>query len=276
MDPRENSGCLRVGLIGLGSIGSYIARSIMNGEAPGTTLIAAADPISPSQDLIQELQDHSVTIVDSFSSLLNLPLKVVLECANQKVVQMCAASFLSKGISLIIMSIGALIQDSFYSDLVTKANENGCRIYIPSGAVGGIDALKAARLSGLEEVTLTTRKPPRSLGKIEGIDLDHLIEPLVIYEGKAIEAVVRFPQNVNVAATVSLAGVGPDRTSVRVIADPTIDKNIHEIQARGAFGSFSIRLTNNPSPQNPKTSLLACSSVLSLLKTIQETVQIGT
>lgn len=140
----------------------------------------------------------------------------------------------------------------------------------------GIDALKAARLHGLEKVILTTRKPPGSLGRIEGIDLDHLTEPRVVYEGKATEAVVKFPQNVNVAATISLAGVGPEKTQVRVVADPTINQNIHEIQVHGAFGSFEIRLANNPSPENPKTSFLACLSVLCLLKRIQEGVQIGT
>ena len=174
------------------------------------------------------------------------------------------------------MSVGALVHGSFFSDLAAKAKKNGCQIYIPSGAIGGIDALKAANLYGLEEVTLTTRKPPRSLGKIEGVDLDHLIKPQVIYEGRATEAVVKFPQNVNVAATISLAGVGPDKTRVRVVVDPTVDQNIHEIQARGAFGSFEIRLANNPSPQNPKTSFLACLSLLSLLKKIQAEVQIGT
>jgi aspartate dehydrogenase len=97
----------------------------------------------------------------------------------------------------------------------------------------------------------------------------------VIFEGPATEAVVKFPQNVNVAATISLAGLGPDKTLVRVVADPSIHQNIHEICAKGAFGSFEIRLVNLPNPENPKTSLLACLSVVSLLKKIQGTVQIG-
>jgi predicted dinucleotide-utilizing enzyme len=104
------------------------------------------------------------------------------------------------------------------------------------------------------------------LERIERVNLDHLIEPLLVYEGKATETVTKFPQNVNVAATASLAGVGSEKTRVQVIADPTIDRNIHKIQARGTFGSLSIRLSNNPTPKNPKTSLLACLSVPSLLK----------
>jgi aspartate dehydrogenase len=113
------------------------------------------------------------------------------------------------------------------------------------------------------------------LGEIDGINLETLTEPRVVYEGRAKEAVLKFPQNVNVAATLSLAGLGPERTRVRIVADPTVDRNIHEIHAEGAFGSFEIRLANSPSPQNPKTSFLACLSLVSLLKRIQETAQIG-
>jgi len=176
---------------------------------------------------------------------------------------------------LLIMSVGALVQGSFFAELAAKAEEKGCRIYLPSGAIGAMDALQAAKLQGLEEVSLTTRKPPRALGKIPGVDLEGLREPRVLYEGPAAEAVVKFPQNVNVAATISLAGVGPEKTVVRMIADPGIDQNIHEIRARGAFGSFEIRLANWPNPDNPKTSLLSCLSVVSLLRRIRGTVQIG-
>jgi aspartate dehydrogenase len=173
------------------------------------------------------------------------------------------------------MSVGALIQDSLFSRLTARAEEKGCRIYLPSGAIGAIDALQAARLRGLEEVTLTTRKPPRSLGKVEGVNLEELREPRVLYEGPASEAVIKFPQNVNVAATLSLAGLGPEKTRVRVVADPGVNQNIHEIRARGEFGSLEIRLANWPNPDNPKTSLLSCLSVVSLLKRIRGTVQIG-
>jgi aspartate dehydrogenase len=267
---------LPIGIIGAGSIGSYVARAILRGEVEGAHLLAIADIIPPPEDLTKELQSHGVSVVNSFPSLLEFPLKLVVECANQEVVRQCADLFLSRGIDLLIMSVGALAQESFLANIARIAEKNRCRVHIPSGAVGAIDALKAAKLHGLEEVTLTTRKPPRSLGKIEGIDLEHLTEPLILYEGKATEAVVKFPQNVNVAATVSLAGIGPEKTKVRVVADPTIDQNVHEIQARGAFGSLEIRLANNPSPQNPKTSFLACLSVVALLKRIQETVQVGT
>jgi aspartate dehydrogenase len=266
---------LPVGLIGLGSMGSFVAREIMRGEIPGIRLLAAADIRPPSPDLRQELREHSVSLVQSFESLGTFPIRLVIECANQKVVTECADFFLAKGVDLLLMSVGALVQGSLFSRLTARAEEKGCRIYLPSGAIGAIDALQAARLRGLDEVTLTTRKPPLSLGQVEGVNLEDLKEPRILYEGPAAEAVVKFPQNVNVAATLSLAGLGPEKTRVRVVADPGVRQNIHEIHARGAFGSFEIRLANWPNPDNPKTSLLSCLSVVSLLKRVRGTVQMG-
>jgi len=266
---------LPVGLIGLGSMGSFVAREIMKGEIPGIRLLAAADIRPPSPGLLQELRQHSVSFVQSFEGLGDFPIRLVIECANQKVVAESADFFLAKGMDLLLMSVGALVQGSLFSRLTSRAQEKGCRIYLPSGAIGAIDALQAAKLRGLDEVTLTTRKPPQSLSQVEGVDLENLKEPRVLYEGPASEAVVKFPQNVNVAATLSLAGLGPEKTRVRVVADPGVHRNIHEIHARGTFGSFEIRLANWPNPDNPKTSLLSCLSVVSLLKRIRKTVQMG-
>lgn len=266
---------LSIGIIGMGSMGSFVARAILSGKVPGVKLLAVAEVRPLPEDLARELEAHSVSVVDSFEALLKFPIGLAVECANQKVARECAPLFVARGIDLLIMSVGALVQGDFFNRLARDAEEKGVRIYLPSGAVGAIDALQAAKLQGLEEVTLTTRKPPHSLGKIEGIDLEGLKDPRVIFEGPAAEAVVKFPQNVNVAATISLAGIGPDRTRVRVVADPTISQNIHEIHAQGSFGSFEIRLANLPNPDNPKTSLLACLSVVSLLKKIRATVQIG-
>jgi aspartate dehydrogenase len=273
--PQNTHSFLRVGLIGLGSMGGFVAREILGGRVTGVQLCAAADVKTPSPEILQELTRHSVPWVKSFEELAPYPLELVMECANQKVVKECAGFFLSRGVDLLIMSVGALVQGSFFAEVAAKAEEKGCRIYLPSGAIGAMDALQAAKLRGLEEVSLTTRKPPQALGNIPGVDLKGLREPRVLYEGTAAEAVVKFPQNVNVAATISLAGVGPEKTVVRVIADPGIDQNIHEIRARGAFGSFEIRLANWPNPDNPKTSLLSCLSVVSLLGRIRGTVQIG-
>lgn len=266
---------LSIGIIGAGTIGGYLARAILRGEVKRARLAAVADIVPPCGALGEELRDHHVPVVSSFTDLLDYPVRLVIECANQEVLGQCARLFVSRGIDLMVMSVGALVHGTFLQDLAQEAERKGCRIYIPSGAIGGIDALRAAKSQGLEEVILTTRKPPASLGKVRGLDLEGLREPMVVYEGRAEEAVIRFPLNVNVAATLSLAGIGPEKTKVCVIADPAVNQNIHEIRAKGGFGSFEIRLSNRPSAENPKTSLLACLSALALLKGIREPVQIG-
>ena len=266
---------LAVGIIGLGSMGCFVARQILQGKIPGLRLWAAADIRRPPDDLLQDFRRSSVSWVPSFQDLGAYPLRLAIECANQQVAWECANFFLSRGVDLLIMSVGALLEGTRLTDLSHIAKSHGCQIYVPSGAVGAMDALQAARWQGLEEVTLTTRKPPGSFGRVEGIDLEGLRESRVIFEGPAREAVVRFPQNVNVAATISLAGLGPEKTRVRIIADPNVDRNVHEIFARGVFGTMEIRLSNLPHPENPKTSMLACLSVVSLLKKMQATLKVG-
>jgi aspartate dehydrogenase len=152
---------------------------------------------------------------------------------------------------------------------------------VPSGAIGGLDILKGARIGGLEECRLTTTKPPRALkgapGIMElGIDLDAIDSPTVVFEGPANQAVRLFPKNVNVAAAVSLAGIGSERTTIRVVADPAAERNAHEFVARGAFGEASVRLVNLPSPANPKTSYLVILSLIAALRSLGETLQLGT
>jgi aspartate dehydrogenase len=271
----NTNGALPIGIIGAGSIGRYVADAILQGDVKGAVLTAVSDICPPPDDFLARLKSRSVAFVDRFEQLTRFPVKLVVECANQEAARQCSDYFISRGIDLVIMSVGALVDGNFLSQLSSTAGEKGCRIYVPSGAIGAIDAIRAANVHGLEAVVLTTRKPPGSLGPVDGVDLENLTEPTVIYRGSATEAVKKFPKNVNVAAALSLAGLGPERTTVCVVADPGIDRNIHEIKVKGAFGSFKIRLSNNPSPKNPKTSYLACMSVVSLLKKILSPIQIG-
>ncbi len=266
---------IKIGLLGVGSIGGYVARTLMKGDVPGARLVAVADPQIPPEPLFSQIREAGVALVDSFENLANYDPALVVECANQKLVRQSAAFFLRQGVDLVIMSIGALVDGDFLAQLDELARVNHARIYLPSGAVGALDALRAARVEGLEEVTLTTSKPPKGLAGVTGLDLSDLEGPKVVYEGWATEAVSKFPKNVNVAAAISLAGLGPHRTRVRVVADPELDSNVHEISAKGAFGAFQIKFINRPSPENPRTSYLACLSVVALLQRITSSVQVG-
>ena len=141
----HNFQSLPVGLIGLGSIGSYVAREIMKGKVPGIKLVAAADIKTPSSDLLQELQNHSVAVVQSFEALAKFPIQLVVECANQKVVKECADFFVSKEIDLVIMSMGALVQGSFFADLAAKAEERRMSHLYPFGRSGGHRCFKGCQ-----------------------------------------------------------------------------------------------------------------------------------
>jgi len=158
---------------------------------------------------------------------------------------------------------------------------NKCRIYVPSGAISGLDAVKGAMVGTISNATLTTRKSPKQL---EGapyvvknkIDLKSLDEPSLIFSGSAKEAVSAFPANINVAAALSLAGIGADKTLVQIIADPACKKNIHEIELEGDFGKLIAKTENVPSPRNPKTSYLAALSGVALLQRITSSLVVGT
>jgi len=180
-----------------------------------------------------------------------------------------------------VLSVGALADEELRTALFGLAKQHNCKLYFPSGAVVGIDGLNSASAAGISSVTLTTRKPPSGLMGApyvveHGIELDKLVKETVLFEGTASEAVKAFPANVNVAATISLAGIGFEQTRVRVIADPSLSRNVHEITVEGEFGKFSTRVENLPSPENPKTSYLAALSAVSTLKKIMNPVQVGT
>jgi aspartate dehydrogenase len=159
--------------------------------------------------------------------------------------------------------------------LMEEARSRGCQIHIPSGAICGLDGIRSAMEAGLHQVTITTRKPPKGLEGApylvqNNIDISNLREPKVVFEGTAMDAVKYFPQNVNVAAALSLAGIGAVETRVRVIADPTTTVNSHEIVAEGAFGRLKTVTENLPSPRNPKSSYLASLSAVAELRNAAE------
>ena len=158
---------------------------------------------------------------------------------------------------------------------------SGALFYVPSGGIGGLDALKTACLGGVDEASIQVAKPPaawKGIAYVEslGIALDGLAGPETLFEGPAREGVPHFPQNVNIAAVLSLAGIGMDRTRLKVVADPTLTLNTHTIRVSGRSGRFTVVLENVPSPDNPKTSWLACYSALAALRSLGSAVRYGT
>ncbi len=269
---------MKVALIGCGTIGIEIARAIDSKEINGD-LIVIFDSIKESANKLARILDNKPKITESFDELLDYNIDIVVEAASQEALRSYARKILIK-YDLMAMSIGALLDEQLFNDLYTISLRYNTRLYLPTGAIAGIDAIKSVK-NLIEYIEIITTKSPKSLNdapyiRAEGIDLTNLDKPKVIYEGYAREAVKYFPANVNVSATLSLAGIGPDKTKVKIIADPNIDTNRHEIKAKGSFGEFIIRVDNIPSPNNPKTSYLAVLSAIECLKGISSNIKIGT
>ncbi|MGC9514745.1 aspartate dehydrogenase [Methanocrinis sp.] len=268
---------LKIGLVGCGAIGTEIAKAIDRGDI-AAELVAVFDRNEErARELVRRLEIRPE--ISGLEGLVELS-EVVVEAASQRSVPEVARAALERGRDLMIMSVGALLDGDLYRMVADLAKENGCKVYLPSGAISGLDGLKSASAGKIELVTLTTTKNPKGFSGapyIEDmqIDLAAITEPAVIFEGPAEEAVSAFPANVNVAATLSLAARGA-RVMVRIVADPEIDVNVHQISAEGDFGRITTKVENLPSPQNPKTSYLAALSAIATLRSIAEPIKIGT
>ncbi len=254
---------MNLGIIGCGAIGSDVARYA--GEMLEIEKIYLHDIIAErAERLAKELKKAEMGKVEEFLERVD----VVFEAASQKAVEEYGEMVLEAGKDLVIMTIGSLFDDDLRHRLVDIARKKKCKIYLPSGAVCGIDGIKAAMIGGLDEVTLVTTKPPSSLGK----DMD---KRTIIFDGSAREAVKKFPRNINVAACLSIAGKGFDDTTVKIVADPVVARNSHKILAHGKFGRLRAEVENLPNPHNPKSSYLASLSAIATLRRIVEPIQIG-
>jgi aspartate dehydrogenase len=266
----------RVGIIGCGNIGSELAYALDAQQVKNATLIAVFDIASGRAQSLSAKLHGAPRACSNFEEFISQKYDIVVEAASQEAARKFAKSVLDAGCKLVIMSAGALADKGLLASLQTS----GGKIYVPTGAIAGIDAIRSVKHL-LDSVTLTTTKSPTALAgapffESSNILLKEVKEKTMIYEGPAAEAVKYFPANVNVAAVLSLAGIGFDKTTVRIIADPESDKNQHEITATGSFGKFHFVVSNVPSPGNPKTSYLAVLSAIECLRSLcGEDMKIG-
>jgi aspartate dehydrogenase len=250
-------------------MGAELANAIARGDAGKASLVALFDTDASAASALAESLPVRVPFYTDLDAFLATPgLDLVTECAAPAAVRACARQVLLAGKDLLIMSSGALTDSALCEELYDLSTESNLRLMVPSGALGGIDAIRAVR-GHLDEVVLTTTKPPEGLRGAPGFKdwEDHTFDGAqVIYEGPALEAVGLFPANVNVAATLSLVGLGAVKTKVTVVADPASPGNVHEITAKGDFGLMRFRLENVPHSRNPRTSYLAVLSALETLR----------
>lgn len=257
---------LRFALIGCGAIGTALLELVK--DDAGLTAAAIVVPAGSEADA------HTVAarVAHGAQVLSAVPadgIDLVVEAAGHAAIEQHVLPALQRGVPAIVASVGALSAPGLPEQLEAAAREGGTQVQLIAGAIGAIDALAAARIGGLETVRYTGRKPPRAWKGTpaeEGRDLDALGAETVIFEGTARDAARLFPKNANVAATVSLAGLGLDRTTVRLIADPAVTENVHQVEAAGAFGRFELTMRNQPLAANPKTSALTVYSAVRALR----------
>lgn len=271
---------MKLALLGGGTIARLVLSHLRSGSLPGVEVIAICgrSPTSPAAAFAKEC---AIPYVLGTEALVRTAPEVVLEAASHEAVREHLVSLLEAGMSVIVLSAGALADDKLRADAARAAAKSGATLYVPSGGIGGLDALKTACIAGVDEVTIQIAKPPAAWKGIPfvdalGVDLGSLSTAVTLFEGPAREGVPHFPQNVNIAAVLSLAGIGFDRTRMRVVADPALRLNTHTIQVSGKSGRFSVVLENVPAPANPKTSWLACYSALAALRELGAAVRYGT
>jgi aspartate dehydrogenase len=251
-----------VTLIGYGAIGRSVVQRMQG--FPGvqiTHIVVSAARVAEVQSLV----GNAIRV----SAAVPADATLVLECAGHSALTQHVLPALARGVECAVLSVGALSEVGLPEQLALAAQQGSTQVHLLAGAIGAIDAIAAAKLAGLDEVTYTGRKPPsgwKGSPAEQVVNLDALTEATVILDSTAREAARLYPKNANVAATVSLAGLGLDATRVRLIADPTVAENIHDVQALGAFGELHITMRGKPLADNPKTSALTVLSALRFLQ----------
>jgi len=271
---------LRIGIIGCGTIGGYVLDAVAAGKVNNAevVIVCGRSDKSKGRDKVSACGIRWVTDV---SEMLDKNLDVIVEAASHEALRQNGVNILKSGIDLIPASLGALVDEDLLQALIAAAEQAGSVLHVPSGGIGALDAVQAIICENVEEITMTSRKPPaawKGIPYVEGLnlDLDGMEAPTVLFEGPAKDCVKKFPQNINIAAALSLAGVGFEKTRIRILADPAVRCNTHEIVSRSDAGKFTVTFENVPDPENPKTSYMACYSMLAALKNLRASYRVGT
>jgi len=266
---------LRVGIAGLGAIGRAIARKLHQGAVPQVELagIAVRDGVRAQVFLDEIGCGVPICSVDELAKDADL----VVECAPAMAFAEIAVPVLSAGKTFMALSAGQLLERP---ELIALAQEHGGQIIVPTGALIGLDAVTAAAEGHIHSVSMITRKPVKGLLGApylakRDIDIANITEPVRIFQGSAREAARGFPENVNVVAALSLAGIGPDRTTIEIWADPALTRNVHRVVVESDSASFEMSIQNIPS-ENPKTGRITALSALAALRKLRAPLSVGT
>lgn len=258
---------MNIGIIGTGNIATYLLEQVNNRHMASGRITAVFGRNEEAGHRLSE--QFGVDFYTDLQWFLETPLDIVVEAATVEAAGIYLKDVVVRKKDLVVSSIGVFKDANFLDEIKTLAEDARTHIFLPSGAIGGLDVLQAAKATGgLKRVQITTRKSPASLG----MEAD---KEEVVFEGSAIDAVEKFPKNINVAMTLALAGIGMEKTAVRIIVDPAIEQNTHTIEAEGNFGKMQLKVENNPMPSNPKTSFLAALSILSVLQNKDQALRIG-
>lgn len=262
-----------IGIVGLGAIGKALLRAVQSGKlAVGVAGVTSRTEKSARAFLSEFASPPPYLGLDALIRESDL----IVEAAGGEVVPELAKKVFAAGKELMVISVGALVE---HPEIIAESRRTGCRLYIPSGAIAGLDGIKSACVGQIAHVTHTTRKPPAGLEGApylveRGISLVGLKDEKEVFSGTAREACRGFPANVNVTGAVGLAGIGPDRTRVRIIAVPGLARNCHDIDVEGEFGKLHVHIENVPS-ENPKTGKLTALSIIRAVQDAVDPVRIG-
>lgn len=269
-------GMIQIGIVGCGTIGSALAKAIVRQFSDKIRLTYLADR-HPQQILKLrrklKLPVNAVSIPELIQNS-----DFIIEAASVKASEEIVPLALKAGKEILVLSVGGILNIKNLSDLLKRSRG---RVYVPSGAIAGLDAVLGARTGNIQSIQITTRKPLKSLKQSpyflsKKFRSDKIKKPTLIFKGNASQAIQNFPENINVAASLSLAGIGPQKTRVQIFTSPTYHHNMHEIKVRSSYGHILTQVTNVPSRENPKTSAQAIGSAIATLEKIFSPIKIGT